>query len=446
MTGFFVADNSKPAKAALSGPSGLKKLIDDEAISQFDILNLFGKQKLDDVLGTIAQATGLGLIILDYKGDAITEPVAFTPFCQAMREEENSAALCRSSIVYGTSQALSRQRKFVYFCPCGLLEMTIPIIVKNHFLGSLCAGQVRCDQAPKEVPRLARMFEAELAACPLNAQRKKMYKSVPVFDYEKFVGITELISLVISQLSEKVVANQVLSRDVSHELNAARDEIVRLEAELNLKKSEVTKLKSRLNYYFLINTLNAISNLAVIEDSPRTNEMIILCAEHLRHGLPANKNFVLLAEEADNVERFLKMQKIRFGTLLNYSLNISSDAAMRRVPVHVIMPFVERAVFYGLTAREAELNVTLTVSLEGQDVVVQVTDDGPGLNEDELAAKFASFQNGHEGEAIQMGLAGARQRLSDLFGREYEVEIKNIIGRGTECVLKFPASLPVEVL
>ncbi|MDL2259295.1 PocR ligand-binding domain-containing protein [Deltaproteobacteria bacterium OttesenSCG-928-K17] len=446
MTELFVADNAKAQEGSHPGLPGRKSLIDDEAISRFDILNLFGKQRLEEILQTIALATGLGLIILDYKGDAITEPISFTPFCQKMREGEKSAVLCRSSFVYGTSQALARQRQCIYLCPCGFLEVSIPIIVKNHFLGSLYAGQVRCDKPPKGIPQLAKMFEAELAACPLNAQQKKMYRSVAVYEYEKFAGTAELISLIISQLSEKVVASQVLSRDISHELTAARDEVAHLETELSLKKSEVTKLKSRLNYYFLINTLNAISNLAVIEDSPRTNEMIILCAEHLKHGLPVSKNFVLLAEETENVERFLKMQKIRFGSLLNYSLNVSSDAAMRRVPVHVIMPFVERAVFYGLTAREAELNITLTVSLEGPDVVVQVTDDGPGLSEEELSAKFASFQNGHEGEAIQMGLAGARQRLSDLFGREYEVEVKNIVGRGTECVLRYPASLPVEVL
>lgn len=446
MTGFFDADKPMPAANAASGPPGRNSMIDGEAISRFNILNLFGKQKLEEVLNTIAQATGLGLVILDYKGEAITDHISFTPFCQKMCEGKDMAAICRSAIVYGTSQALSRQRKFIYVCPCGLLEVVIPIIVKNHFLGSLCAGQVRCDKVPKEVPKLSKMFGSDVSIGSLNAQQKKMFKNIVSFEYEKFASTAELIALVIWQLSEKVVANQVLSRDISHELTAARDDISRLEAELSLKKSEITKLKSRLNYYFLINTLNAISNLAVIEDSPRTNEMIILCADHLKHGLPADKNFALLAEETENIERFLKMHKIRFGPLLNYSLNISSDAAMHRVPVQVIMPFIERAVFYGLTAREAELNVILTVSLEGQDIVVQVTDDGPGLSAEELAAKFISFQSGHEGEAIQLGMAGARQRLADLFGREYEVEIKNIADRGTECVLRFPASLPVEVL
>lgn len=435
-----------PSQTTMQKTQAAKPFIDDEAISRFDILNLFGQKRLEEIQHTISEATGLGMVILDYKGDAITEEKGFSSFCRNMRSGEKTSALCRYSDVYGSSQALARKSSYIYFCPCGLMEVAIPIIVKNHYLGALYAGQVRCDNAPKEVSRLARMFESELAECPLSAQQKKMYKSTPVFDYERFVHTADLIGLIISQLNEKAVAAQVLSRNVSHELAAARDEITRLEAELSLKKSEVVKLKSRLNYYFLINTLTAISNLAVIEDSPRTNEMIILCAEHLKHGLPVQKNFVFLSEEIDNVERYLKMQKIRFGSLLNYAINAPGDIAMRKVPVHVIMPFVERALFYGLTVGEAELSLTITVSQDNQDLVVQITDDGPGLGEDDLNAHFVAFQNGYEGEAIQMGLAGARQRLADLFGREYEVEIKNIVGRGTECVLKFPLTLPVEAL
>jgi len=110
----------------------------------------------------------------------------FSLFCQKMREEEKSAALCRSADVYGSSQALARQKKFIYFCPCGLMEVAIPIIVKNHYLGTLYAGQVRCDDAPKAVPRLARMFESELADCPLNAAQKKCIKVFPFMNLNGF--------------------------------------------------------------------------------------------------------------------------------------------------------------------------------------------------------------------------------------------------------------------
>ena len=419
-------------------------MIDDETIGRFDIENLFGKKRLEEILGTISAATGLGLNVLDYRGETITEPIGYPPFCRSMSQAEESKALCRSAIVYGTSQALARQKLYVYLCPCGLLEMAIPIIVKNHFLGSLCAGQVRSEQTPKEVPRLAKMFEAELSACPMGVQRKRDLKAVPAVKYDRFLGMAGLISLIVDQLCDGVTASHALGRDFSHELASVREETGRLEAELKMRSSEIVKLKSRWNSYFLINTLNAISNLAVIENSPRTNEMIILCADYLRHALMSGQNYVLLADEVESLECFLKTQKIRFGALLNYTISISVDASSRRIPVHVIMPFVERAVFYGTTTREAELNVALTISLEGYDLVVRIADDGPGLTEEEFASRFAALKRGHEGEAIALGLASARQRLGDLFGREYEMDVKNIAGRGSECVLRFPASLPAD--
>ncbi len=441
---FYDRDLSPDPKDGPGLPLG--RITDDEAISRFDILNLFGKERLEKIQSTIAKATGLALVTLDYKGDPLTEMTGFTPFCQEMRQGENSAQLCRSSDVYGAGQALARQKKYIYFCPCGLLEVAIPIIVRNHYLGGFYGGQVRCDNAPGGITRLGKLFEDDMAKCPLNVKQKKKYKNIAVVDFDYFSNMTDLLTMIISQISEKELVSRSLTKGITDELSTAQYQVRRLETELNLKKSEVVKLKSSLNYHFLINTLNAISNLAVIEDSPRTNEMIILFAEHLRHALPVQKNYLLLTEEINNVERFLKMQKVRYGNLLNFTLKISEDSTMRKIPAHIIMPFVERAVFYGLATREAELNITVSVALKNNDMIIMVTDDGPGLSEEELAIKFAAFDNGYEGEAIHIALAGAHQRLNDIFGQNYELEIKNYPGRGTDSIIRFPARLPAGVI
>ncbi|MGL4208004.1 MAG: sensor histidine kinase [Candidatus Adiutrix sp.] len=421
-------------------------MFDYEAISRFDILNLFGRERLENIQKILAKATGLAMVTLDYKGERLTEMTEFTPFCQEMRQGDLSAQLCRTSDVYGAGQALGRQNKFIYCCPCGLWEVAIPIIVKNHYLGCFFAGQVRCDNAPAEAPLLGKLFEDQLSKCRLNSRQKKLYKNIPSYDYSHFVHLAELISLVIAQVAGTDMLNQTVSNQLKGEISDLKEQIKILEAELSLRKSEVIKFKSKLNYYFLINTLNSISNLAVIEDSPRTNEMIILFAEHLRHGLPAHKNFVLLAEEVDNIERYLKMHKIRFGDLLTYSINLSPELTMRKAPAHVIMPFVEKAVFYGLATRESRLEVMLSVTTEGPDIVIVISDDGPGLTDEELSVIFAPFQNGYEGEAIQMGVLGASQRLGELFGQEYSLEIKTVAGRGTENILRFPSNLSAGVL
>ncbi len=116
----------------------------------------------------------------------------------------------------------------------------------------------------------------------------------------------------------------------------------------------------------------------------------------------------------------------------------AKELASRKVPVHTILPLVEYAVFYGLRADEAELNVSVSASLEGERLLVSVDDDGPGLGEDELAALFSRFKGAHEGEAIQMNLLSARRRLREFYGAEGGINISATTGQGTHSLVVFP--------
>jgi len=96
------------------------------------------------------------------------------------------------------------------------MEVAIPIIVRNHYLGSLYAGQIRWQDAPLEISRLARMFEDKLRDWPLNAAQKKMYKSIVVYEFDRFRHLAELIALVTSQFCEQVVTGHLINRDINN--------------------------------------------------------------------------------------------------------------------------------------------------------------------------------------------------------------------------------------
>jgi ligand-binding sensor protein len=419
--------------------------MDEEAIVQFNIPRLFGKGNLEKIQAVVAKATGLALVTVDYKGEPITELTSFTPFCKEMHDGEETNKLCRSAYVYGAGQALAGQDKCVFFCPCGLMEVAIPIIVKNIHLGSFYGGQVRCENAPKEITNLGRLFEAELARCPVNARQKKQFKSIPVYDYARFLELSELLALVIRQNCQACSTDQNLPSAGRMEIKSLRDTVGRLENELAVKQSELISIKSRMNFHFLINTLSSTANLALIEESPRTSEMISLFAEHLKQSLVGYKFVVFLAEELNYVERYLKMQKIRYGNLLNYRIEVAQELTMRKIPTQIIGPLVERAVFFGLSTVEAPLTVTVTVEQKGTDLSIKVVDNGSGFSEEELMAKFAVFQNDYEGESIQMSINELKHRLDRLFANNYSLEINSVSGHGTESQVHIPMQLPAGV-
>ncbi|MDR2891910.1 MAG: PocR ligand-binding domain-containing protein [Deltaproteobacteria bacterium] len=411
---------------------------DGDAINNFNILDLFGKERLEAIQRALAQATGLALVTLDYKGDPITEMTGFSPFCLDARQNTDSCALCRSSDVYGAGQALAKQRKFIYFCPHGLLEAAIPIIVRNHFLGAFYGGQIRCADAPDGIPRLARLFEDDLKRCPYGEKQKKLFRNIPQLGYAQFMHITELISLIIEEVGETGSLSGGQNRNCGVELVRAKQHIQMLESNLEHARHENVNLSARLNQYSLLGSLTAIANLAELENAPQTGEASRLLAEQIRYAAPKEKPFVLLSEEMADIRRYLKIQKIRFAERLYYTLDIPKELNSRKIPVHTILPLVEYAVFYGLRADEAELNVSVTASMDGERLLVSVNDDGPGLGEDELAALFARFKGAHEGEAIQMNLHSARRRLRELYGADGGISISATTGLGTQSLVVLP--------
>ena len=101
---------------------------------QIDIISIFGKENLEEIQKVISDVTGLAFVTVDYKGEPITEPTGFTTFCQKMRKDPDRSQLCKLSDATGTIIAATSRQSSIYFCPCGLLEVAIPIVVNGRAL------------------------------------------------------------------------------------------------------------------------------------------------------------------------------------------------------------------------------------------------------------------------------------------------------------------------
>lgn len=411
--------------------------IGENLINKFNIINLFGKETLEDIQEKISKATGLAFVTVDYKGEPITKMTSFTDFCHEIRKNNDEACVCKSSDAFGGIQAAVTQKNCVYFCPCGLLEIAIPIIVRGHYLGGFIGGQVRCLNAPSGLSKLENIIKHS-QNYKENKYMKELFNSTPLYDYEKFINVAELISLIINQLGEKEAYRLMQKTSLKKEVEELNDSKRQLEMENSLKKIELINLRAQLNPYFLINVLNSISNLATIEDSPKTNEMIVMFAEYLKQNLGNEKSCTYLSEEFENIEKYLKIQKIKYGELLEYSINISEKMHMQKIPCNIIMPFVENAVFYGIATKNEGGKVEITSYYENNDVVIYISDNGSGFSDEVIAKKFKLYKGGYEGESIQISIANARQKLITLFSEKYDAVIKNTEGKGTTSIIRYP--------
>ncbi len=98
------------------------------------------------------------------------------------------------------------------------------------------------------------------------------------------------------------------------------------------RDAELKALKAQVNPHFLFNSLNSISALTSI-DPAKAREMCILLAEFLRMTLGlGEKSSIPLGEELHLLERFLAIEKVRFGARLEMREDIQEQSKAALIP------------------------------------------------------------------------------------------------------------------
>jgi two-component system LytT family sensor kinase len=152
------------------------------------------------------------------------------------------------------------------------------------------------------------------------------------------------------------------------------------EARLNelLKESELNLLKSQINPHFLFNALNSVSSLT-ITNPEKAQEMVIRLSDFLRYSVSANNNrFVPLQKELENIQRYLEIEKVRFGQKLEYVNHIEPACQQVMIPAMLLQPLFENAIKHGVYESTGTVCIETTCSIKpGVTVVTMVNDFDP---------------------------------------------------------------------
>ncbi|MEY4885637.1 MAG: hypothetical protein RL151_946 [Bacteroidota bacterium] len=143
-----------------------------------------------------------------------------------------------------------------------------------------------------------------------------------------------------------------------------------LEREASVRRhieAELMYLRAQLNPHFLFNSLNGIHAL-IGRDARKAREMTISLAEFLRGSLrPDVKEWSSFEEEMMQVERYLAMERWRFGDQLKTNISVDENTAGARIPALLIQPLLENSIKYGFDestgVSEIQLDARLTESI-----------------------------------------------------------------------------------
>jgi sensor histidine kinase YesM len=114
------------------------------------------------------------------------------------------------------------------------------------------------------------------------------------------------------------------------------------------RDAELRSLRLQLDPHFLFNCLHSISALTTA-DPPAARRMCLLLGEFLRETLAlGSESRITLARELKLADRFLAVERIRFGDRLDVELSSDGDIEGCLVPPLLLQPLVENAVTHGI--------------------------------------------------------------------------------------------------
>jgi LytS/YehU family sensor histidine kinase len=243
------------------------------------------------------------------------------------------------------------------------------------------------------------------------------------------------------------------------ELDSSRD---------RLAEAEMRALRAQISPHFVYNSLTTIASF-VRTDPERARDLLLDFADFARYSFRNPRDFTTLAEELHSIDRYLLLERARFGHRLQCTVDAAPEVLPVTVPFLSLQPLVENAIRHGMDGAEGPrpLHVRIVARDAGTEAAISVEDDGAGMDPARLLEVLANRADavrprppvagaeaaddedaagddaGHgEGRntapGAGIGLANVDERMRQLYGEGFGLTVETGVGAGTKVNLRVP--------
>jgi len=208
------------------------------------------------------------------------------------------------------------------------------------------------------------------------------------------------------------------------------------ESEKQKRNAELYALRARINPHFLYNTINSIRMLALIQQSDHIAKLLQSLSKLLHSNMKMVKDLVSLGDELELLKEYTLLMELRYTNRFVVRWKVSDAVLKAQVPVMLLQPLLENAIFHGPSSMERQLRIEVSAEIaeEGRTLRIVVADDGKGID----AAKVKELNDPAADGEESIGVRNVRERIRLRYGAAYGLTIDSAPGEGTRAILLLP--------
>lgn len=201
--------------------------------------------------------------------------------------------------------------------------------------------------------------------------------------------------------------------------------------EKQLLSAQLDTLKSQIQPHFLFNSLHSIASLIRKKELTKATETIAILSDLLRTTLKnQERNLISLEEEMSLINKYLQIEKIRFGDNLDIAYEMEGNTNEFPVPAFILQPLVENCFKHAFKNRESG-KLIIHSNLHNEQLELSVADNGEGFNYEKVANSRSS-----------LGIENVKLRLEKLYHHSASLLLNENNMGGITAQLKIPRLIP----
>jgi LytS/YehU family sensor histidine kinase len=205
----------------------------------------------------------------------------------------------------------------------------------------------------------------------------------------------------------------------------------RSQAENQARLAKLKFLSYQLNPHFLFNTLNSIYSLIGSENNERAGKMVSQLSQFLRTSLTLGDELLIpLHKEITTLERYLEIEKTRFGNRLKTEFSIDDNSLELKMPIFLLQPLVENSIKYAISKSMEPGFIRVTSEVCDDRLIIRVEDSGVS----------GAHQVTAETPGIGIGLTNTRERLLVIYDDDFALDMGQSELGGIQISVNLPIS------